>query len=128
MHRRLELRGVAMNTLVCIQDSVSPIMRPELTSRRGNWSIELKIRIALAWLDPADWPKWQEVDPSLPPYNEWLLKVEARYRDAYQRGVQFEVIRLDPDVFASWCKAKGCAPGEAARAEYATAALAKRPR
>ena len=67
------------------------------------------------------------MDPSLPPYNEWLLKVEARYRDAYQRGVQFEVIRLDPDVFQSWCKAKGCAPGEAARAEYATAALAKRP-
>ncbi len=88
----------------------------------------MKIRIALAWLEQKDWPRWQEIDPALPPYNEWLLKVEARYREAYQRGVQFEIIRLDPDVFAMWCKMKGCGPGEAARAEYATAVLAKRPR
>ena len=87
----------------------------------------MKIRVALAWLNPEDWPRWQEIDPSLPPYNEWVLKVEARHREAYQSGVQFEIVRLDPNVFAAWCKMKGCAPGEAARAHYAAAALAKRP-
>ena len=56
----------------------------------------MKIRVALAWLDREDWPRWQEIDPSLPSYDEWVMKVEARHRDAHQRGVQFEVIRLDP--------------------------------
>ncbi len=88
----------------------------------------MNIRVALAWLNLEDWPRWQKIDPSLPPYDEWLVKVEARHRDAHQRGVQFELIWLDPDQFAAWCKVKGCAPGESARAEYATAALAKRPR
>ena len=86
------------------------------------------IRIALAWLDKADWARWQELDPALPPYEDWLIKVEAKHREAHQRGVEFEIVRLDPNVFATWCNVKGCAPGEAARAEYATAALAKRPR
>ena len=56
------------------------------------------------------------------------MKVEARHREAYLRGVEFEIVRLDPNVFAAWCKMKGCAPGEAARAKYANAASAKRPR
>jgi hypothetical protein len=88
----------------------------------------LKLRIAIAWLNESDWAQWQEIDPSLPPYDEWVMKVEARHREAFQRGVQFEIITLYPDLFAAWCKAKGCAPGEAARAEYATAASAKRRR
>ena len=66
--------------------------------------------------------RWHEFDP--PSYDVWLLKVEARHSVARQRGVEFELIRLDPDQFAAWCKVKGCTPGEAARA----AALAKRPR
>jgi hypothetical protein len=88
----------------------------------------LKIRIALPWLDRMDWARWQEIDPSLPPYEEWLIKVEARYGEAKQRGVDFELIRLHPVQFAAWCKAKGIGPGEAARAEYASAVMARRPR
>ena len=88
----------------------------------------MKIRIALAWLDREDWPRWQEIDPSLPPYDEWVMKVEARHREAFQRGVEFEIVSLYPDLFAKWCKMRGCPPGEAARAEYATAVLAKRPK
>ena len=88
----------------------------------------MRITAALAWLAQEDWPRWQEVDPSLPPYEEWLIKVEAKYREAHERGVQFELIRLDPTQFTAWCKVKGLAPGESSRAEYASAVLAKRPK
>lgn len=77
----------------------------------------VKIQVALGWLDREDWPRWQEVDLLLPPCEEWLIKVEARYREAHQRGVQFELIRLDPTQFEAWCEVKGLAPGESSRAE-----------
>lgn len=91
-------------------------------------SRNVNIKVALAWLDREDWPRWQEVDPSLPPFDEWMIKVEARYREAHDRGVQFELIRLDPTQFVAWCKVRGLAPGESSRAEYASAALARRPK
>jgi len=57
--------------------------RRSFPSREDGLTTTLKIRIALAWLDPADWPQWEEVDPSLPPYGERLLTIEARRREAY---------------------------------------------
>jgi hypothetical protein len=88
----------------------------------------VNIKVALAWLAAEDWPAWQEADPSLSLYEEWLVKVEAKYREAHQRGMQFELVWLAPHQFVAWCKAKGLDPGESARAEYASAALARRPK
>ena len=62
----------------------------------------------------------------LPFYEEWVIKVEARYSDAKKHGAQFELIRLSPDQFAAWCNAKGLGPGEASRMEYASAVMARR--
>lgn len=88
---------------------------------------DVKLTAAVAWLNADDWPRWLQIDPELPPYDHWRSITDNAMREASQRGVECALIAVDPDQFALWCKTKGYSPNETSRADYAAAALAKRP-
>jgi hypothetical protein len=37
-------------------------------------------KVAIAWLKKEDWARWQKIDPDLPPYTQWLVKIESVIR------------------------------------------------
>ena len=43
-------------------------------------------KVAVAWLRKEDWPTWQKIDPDLPPYSEWLDKMEGTMKMLASRG------------------------------------------
>lgn len=83
---------------------------------------------AVAWLEQADWPRWQKIDSELPPYNRWLSKIEAGIAAAERAGTRTEKILVDPDLFSAWCKVHGRPIHRNSRALYATVQYARRAR
>lgn len=83
-------------------------------------------KVAIAWLKKEDWARWQKIDPDLPPYTRWLVKIESVMKMLRYRGQEFEKIALDPGAFISWRATnwRGGDDGRAARSAYATAILA----
>ena len=83
-------------------------------------------KLAIAWLKKEDWPRWQKIDPDLPPYSQWLDKMEGTMKMLASRGQAFEKIAIDPGAFVAWRATnwRGGGDGAAARAAYATAILA----
>src|SRR5665213_122828 len=83
-------------------------------------------KVAIAWLKKEDWARWQKIDPDLPPYAQWLVKIESVMKMLRHRGQEFEKIALDPGAFISWRATnwRGRPEAGAARSAYAAAILA----
>lgn len=84
------------------------------------------VKIAVAWLRKEDWPRWQAIDPELPPYDRWLARITHGMAEAERKGIAAEKITVDPDTFAAWCKAEGKPVHRDTRAAYAAAQLMRR--
>lgn len=84
------------------------------------------MKVAIAWLRKEDWPRWQAIDPNLPPYDRWHSKISTAIELAERAGADTEKVTIDPDEFVSWCKANNCSVTRENRAAYATQQLAIR--
>jgi len=82
------------------------------------------MKVAVAWLRKEDWPRWQEIDPELLPYDRWLSKINQAIAAAERTGVVAEKVVVEPDAFVQWCDAHGKAISS--RAEYAAEELFRR--
>ena len=81
------------------------------------------VRMAVAWLRKEDCPRWQAIDPELPPYERWLGGISRSMIEAGRRGISAEKVMVDPDAYAAWCKAEGKPIHRDARAAYAAVQL-----
>ena len=84
--------------------------------------------VAVAWLEQADWPRWQKIDRELPPYDRWLSKIATLIAATEQFGARAEKILVDPDLFVAWCKLHGKPIDRNSRSLYAVIQLARRHR
>lgn len=82
--------------------------------------------VAVAWLKKDDWKTWQDLDDQVPPYDQWLSKINSAMKDAERAGAKTEKIEIEPEIFVAWCKAKGVKVGRDSQSAYAAEVLMKR--
>jgi hypothetical protein len=80
-------------------------------------------KAAIAWLLKEDWQRWQAIDAELPPYDQWLTKINQAISEVERKGMTTEKVPVDPDVFSDWCKSTGKPINRNTRSEYAATAL-----
>lgn len=86
-----------------------------------------KPRVAYAWLDREDWPRWLAADALFEPsYEAWIAKNEARLYELKKLGTNVHKVTVRFDEFAAWAKVKGCAVDTKARAQFAAVVLGRR--
>jgi hypothetical protein len=86
----------------------------------------LRAEIAVAWLRKEDWPRWHAIDRELPPYDQWLAKIDRAISETERKGKVAIKVDIDPEAFVQWCKSNGKKIDRNTRAEYAAAQLMRR--
>ena len=77
--------------------------------------------VGIAWYEPGDYPRIREAAPDsgLPEsYATWQMSATQVEREVSRSGVAVARIRIEPEAFLAWCRAKGTAPDAAARAAF----------
>jgi hypothetical protein len=77
--------------------------------------------VGLAWYEPDDYPRIREAAPEsgLPEsYATWQVSALQIEREVARSGVAVVRIRIEPEAFLAWCRARGTAPDAKARAAF----------
>ncbi len=77
--------------------------------------------VGLAWYEPGDYTRIREAIPEsgLPEsYAAWQMSALQIEREVASSGVAVLRVRIEPDSFLAWCRARGAAPDAAARAAF----------
>ncbi|KMO29422.1 hypothetical protein VQ02_29690 [Methylobacterium variabile] len=78
--------------------------------------------VGIAWYEASDYPRIREVMEEaggLPEsYAAWLMSATQVEREVSRSGVAVVRVRLEPDAFLAWCRARGVVPNAKARTDF----------
>ena len=77
--------------------------------------------VGIAWYEPGDYPRLLEAmaESGLPAsYATWLMSATQVEREVARSGVEVRRVRVEPEAFLTWCRARGDAPDAKARAAF----------
>ena len=83
-------------------------------------------KVAVAWLNESDWPKWQALDRELPAYQTWLARITTAIQNVERSGSAAEKIEIVPEIFVSWCETNGMKVSRESRSTFAAGVLMRR--
>lgn len=85
--------------------------------------------VGMAWYEAEDYGRlravMQDADRLPASYEGWVISAEQLEREVTRSGVSVIRVRLTPDAFLAWCAARDLSPNGAARARFATEAVAQ---
>lgn len=83
----------------------------------------------MAWYEAEDYSRlramMQDADRLPAHYEGWAISAEQLEREVARSGVAVVRVRLTPDAFLTWCAARDLPANGAARARYASEAVAR---
>ena len=86
-------------------------------------------RVGMAWYEADDYSRlramMQDADRLPARHEGWLISAEQLEREVARSGVAVVRVRLTPDAFLAWCEARELPADGAARARYASEAVAQ---
>lgn len=76
--------------------------------------------VGIAWYEPGDYARIREMAESGLPesYAAWQMSATQVEREVSRSGVAVARIRIEPEAFLAWCRAKDTAPDAKARAAF----------